>query len=178
MTREPNKNPAASIRAKLLSLSREKGEDYQRVLGRFAIERFLYRLGISAYRDRFVLKGATLFTLWTGKTHRPTKDLDLLGWGSSAIADVEQVFRATALSLIANLSKGRRSNRTTNTTEFTSDSALNLLGQRSLCRSISDLVMQFSQSLSWRRSLYSCQCQRRSFAPTHGRRRLRKSCTR
>ena len=44
MTREPNKNPAASIRAKLLSLSREKGEDYQRVLGRFAIERFLYRL--------------------------------------------------------------------------------------------------------------------------------------
>jgi predicted nucleotidyltransferase component of viral defense system len=93
MTREPNKNPAASIRAKLLSLSREKGEDYQRVLGRFAIERFLYRLGISTYRDRFVLKGATLFTLWTGETHRPTKDLDLLGWGSSAITDVEQVFR-------------------------------------------------------------------------------------
>ena len=93
MTREPNKNPAASIRAKLLSLSREKGEDYQRVLGRFAIERFLYRLSISTYRDRFVLKGATLFTLWTGETHRPTKDLDLLGWGSSAIVDVEQVFR-------------------------------------------------------------------------------------
>ncbi len=89
MTREPNKNPAASIRAKLLSLSREKGEDYQRVLGRFAVERFLYRLGISTYRDRFVLKGATLFTLWTGETHRPTKDLDLLGWGSSAIVDVE-----------------------------------------------------------------------------------------
>jgi hypothetical protein len=40
-----------------------------------------------------VLKGATLFTLWTGETHRPTKDLDLLGWGSSVIADVEQVFR-------------------------------------------------------------------------------------
>ena len=40
-----------------------------------------------------MLKGATLFTLWTGETHRPTKDLDLLGWGSSAIADVEQVFR-------------------------------------------------------------------------------------
>jgi Nucleotidyl transferase AbiEii toxin, Type IV TA system len=94
MTREPNKNSAASIRAKLLSLSKEKGEDYQRVLGRFAIEQFLYRLGNSPYRDRFVMKGATLFTLWTGETHRPTKDLDLLGWGSSAIADVEQVFRA------------------------------------------------------------------------------------
>jgi hypothetical protein len=41
-----------------------------------------------------MLKGATLFALWTGETHLPTKDLDLLGWGSSAIADVEQVFRA------------------------------------------------------------------------------------
>ncbi len=84
---------SASLSDRLLSLSREKGEDYQRVLGRFATERFLYRLGMSDYRDRFVLKGATLFTLWTGETHRPTKDLDLLGRGSSAIADVEQVFR-------------------------------------------------------------------------------------
>ena len=95
MTREqPNKNPAASIRARLLSLSQEKGEDYQRVLGRFAIERFLYRLGTSRYRDRFVLKGATLFTLWTGEAHRPTKDLDLLGKGSSAIGEVEETIRA------------------------------------------------------------------------------------
>jgi hypothetical protein len=79
MTREPNKNSAASIRARLLSLSKEQGEDYQRVLGRFAIERYLYRLEVSTYRDRFVLKGATLFTLWSGEVHRPTKDLDLLG---------------------------------------------------------------------------------------------------
>jgi hypothetical protein len=48
MTRKPNKNPAASIRARLLSLPK-KGEDYERVLGRFAIERFLYRLGISPF---------------------------------------------------------------------------------------------------------------------------------
>ncbi len=162
MTREPNKNPAASIRAKLLSLSREKGEDYQRVLGRFAIERFLYRLSISPYRDRFVLKGATLFTLWTGETHRPTKDLDLLGWGSSVIADVEQVLRdicesrkTTALSLIVNQSKGRPSKRATNITVFTSGFALNSLGRKLLCRSILDLVMRFSRSLSWRPSCAS-----------------------
>jgi predicted nucleotidyltransferase component of viral defense system len=100
MSGEPNKNVAASIRARLLSLSQEKGEDFQRVLGRFAIERFLYRLGTSPHRDRFVLKGATLFTLWTGETHRPTKDLDLLGWGSSAIADVEQVVRSICEILV------------------------------------------------------------------------------
>jgi len=88
--RQRGTNLAASIRARLLSLAQSKGEDYQRVLGRYAIERFLYRLGQSPYRDKFALKGATLFTLWTGQTHRPTKDLDLLGQGSSAIADVEQ----------------------------------------------------------------------------------------
>jgi len=91
----PRKNTAASIRARLLSLAQKKGEDYQRVLGRYAIERFLYRLGRSPYRDNFALKGATLFTLWTGHTHRPTKDLDLLGRGSSsATGEVETTIRA------------------------------------------------------------------------------------
>ena len=94
MTREKGENTAASVRARLLALAQSKGEDYQRVLGRFAIERFLYRLGRSPHRDKFVLKGATLFTLWTGQTHRPTKDLDLLGRGSSAIGDVEEIIRA------------------------------------------------------------------------------------
>ena len=93
MTRERGKNTAPSIRARLLALAQNKGEDYQRVLGRYAIERFLYRLGRSPYRDKFAVKGATLFTLWTGHTHRPTKDLDLLGQGSSAIGDVEQTIR-------------------------------------------------------------------------------------
>jgi hypothetical protein len=93
VTREKGKNTAASIRARLLALAQSNGEDYQRVLGRYAIERFLYRLGRSPYRDKFAIKGATLFTLWTGHTHRPTKDLDLLGQGSSAIGDVEQTIR-------------------------------------------------------------------------------------
>jgi len=95
VTREPRKTTAASIRARLLALAQSKGEDYQRVLGRYGIERFLYRLGRSPYRDKFTLKGATLFTLWTGHTHRPTKDLDLLGRGlSSAIGEVEATIRA------------------------------------------------------------------------------------
>ena len=62
------------------------------MLGRYAIERILYRLGRSKYRDKFALKGATLFTLWTGQTHRPTKDLDLFGQGlSSTIKEVEAI---------------------------------------------------------------------------------------
>jgi predicted nucleotidyltransferase component of viral defense system len=95
VTRESRKNTAPSIRARLLFLAQSRSEDYQRVLGRYAIERFLYRLGRSPYRDKFALKGATLFTLWTGHTHRPTKDLDLLGRGSSSdLGEVETTIRA------------------------------------------------------------------------------------
>jgi len=90
----PTRNLSASVRTRLLSLAQDGGEDYQRVLGRYAIERFLYRLGRSKYRDKFALKGATLFTLWTGQTHRPTKDLDLLGRGlSSTITEIEALIR-------------------------------------------------------------------------------------
>jgi predicted nucleotidyltransferase component of viral defense system len=90
----PTRNLSASVRTRLLSLAQGRGEDYQRVLGRYAIERFLYRIGRSKYRDKFALKGATLFTLWTGQTHRSTKDLDLLGRGlSSTITEIEAVIR-------------------------------------------------------------------------------------
>jgi hypothetical protein len=40
------------------------------------------RLGESEHGKRFVLKGALLFTLWTGEMHRPTRDIDLLGFGA------------------------------------------------------------------------------------------------
>lgn len=87
-------NLAASIRERLLQRARVTGEEFQLVLTEFANERFLYRLGASAYRDRFILKGATLFTLWEGHLHRPTRDLDLLGAGSSQIEDVVTVCKA------------------------------------------------------------------------------------
>jgi predicted nucleotidyltransferase component of viral defense system len=83
-------NSAASVRARLLNLSKQTGEDFQALLNRYAIERFLYRLGASDQSDEFILKGAMLFVVWQGNLHRPTKDLDLLGFGDStpeAVAD-------------------------------------------------------------------------------------------
>ena len=74
---------AASVRARLLARAKERGEDFQLTLVRYAIERFLYRLGKSAYRDTFVLKGAMLFALWSAEPFRATGDLDLLGLGSA-----------------------------------------------------------------------------------------------
>jgi predicted nucleotidyltransferase component of viral defense system len=89
---KPPKNIAASVRARLLSLARERGEDFQLVLTRYANERLLYRLTQSSHAPRFVLKGAALFTVWTGELHRATRDLDLLGFGDSSEENIRSVF--------------------------------------------------------------------------------------
>lgn len=87
------KNIAASIHQRLKNLLNETGEEFNLLLRRFANERWLYRLSISEYKDRFLLKGASLFTLWFNTPHRPTRDVDLLGFGSSGIADMEKIFK-------------------------------------------------------------------------------------
>ena len=55
---------AASVRARLLNLAKQSGEEFERTLVRFAAERLLYRLGASAARDRCLLKGASLLAVW------------------------------------------------------------------------------------------------------------------
>lgn len=77
MSRKSPSNVAASVQQRLLNKSRKEGEDYQHLLTRFALERYLYRLGLSRYKEKFILKGAMLFPLWGGEIHRPTRDLDL-----------------------------------------------------------------------------------------------------
>jgi predicted nucleotidyltransferase component of viral defense system len=84
---------AQSVRARLLNLAKAEGVDFNQVLVRFALERMLYRLSQSAHADRFVLKGALLFTLWYDMPHRATRDADLLGFGASDLASVVQTFR-------------------------------------------------------------------------------------
>ncbi len=95
------RNVAASVRQRLLNLSRKTGEDFQLLLTRYAVERLLYRLAESEYAARFVLKGAMLFALWTGEMHRPTRDLDLLGFGDSSEAELTKVFRRLCLPTVA-----------------------------------------------------------------------------
>lgn len=89
-------NVAASVRARLLDLARARHIEFQLLLSEFAIERLLYRLGISNYSDRFVLKGAMLFKLWPGGLHRASWDLDLLGRGVNGVADVTAAIKEIA----------------------------------------------------------------------------------
>jgi hypothetical protein len=88
------RNIGASVRARLANLAREQGADFQRILQRYAIERLLARLASSDHRDEFVLKGAMLYIAWGGGAARPTRDLDLLGYGPATIESVRQRFRA------------------------------------------------------------------------------------
>jgi predicted nucleotidyltransferase component of viral defense system len=83
---EPKKprDVGASVRARLLTLARQKGQAFELLLTRYANERLLHRLSLSPHRNRFVLKGAMLMTTWFDDPHRPTRDVDFLGYGDSA----------------------------------------------------------------------------------------------
>jgi hypothetical protein len=83
----------ASVRARLLNLAKERHQPFDLLLTRYVLERFLYRLGTTKHRQNFVLKGAMLITTWFDDPHRPTRDLDLLGFGDPDPEALLGVFR-------------------------------------------------------------------------------------
>ena len=85
---KPPVNLAKSVKDRLLNLARAEGKVFDVVLVRFALERLLYRLSLSAHRDRFVLKGGMLVTVWLDDDNRVTRDADFLGHGD---ADADQL---------------------------------------------------------------------------------------
>ena len=82
MTRRKGiRDHATSVRQRLLNLARKTGVEFSLVLERYAVERFLFRLGASGEADRFTLKGAALFRVWDAEELRPTRDVDFLASG-------------------------------------------------------------------------------------------------
>ena len=92
--RKAIRNIPASIRQRLLNLARGQGTDFERVLQRYAVERFLYRLSVSDDVDRFTLKGAALLRVWTGQELRPTRDIDFLARGARDEGAIHTALRA------------------------------------------------------------------------------------
>ena len=92
MAREP-RNVAASVRARLQNLAREQQANFQRVLTRYALERFLFRLSISPHRELFVLKGAMLYAAWLPDPFRTTRDLDLLSLADRETVPIHETIR-------------------------------------------------------------------------------------
>ncbi|CAB3868938.1 nucleotidyl transferase AbiEii/AbiGii toxin family protein [Achromobacter anxifer] len=87
------RNIAASLRARLLNKARADRQDFSLLLSRYALERILYRLSISIYREQFLLKGSLLFDLWFDMPHRPTHDADLLGFTLAEVPHLITVFQ-------------------------------------------------------------------------------------
>lgn len=86
------KNVAASVRARLGNQSKADGQTLDFLIERFAMGRLFWRLSRSRHANLFVLKGAQLFCLWQNNPHRPTRDIDFLGFGDSSQEAVKAVF--------------------------------------------------------------------------------------
>jgi predicted nucleotidyltransferase component of viral defense system len=84
---------AASVRQRLLNYARSNGRPFNEVLHYFCLERFLYRLGRSPFRERLVLKGALMFAAWQSPVTRPTRDIDLLGQVDNTVEQVVLAIR-------------------------------------------------------------------------------------
>ena len=91
--REPVRNMGTSVRARLLNLAKQRQQPHELLLTRYALERLLYRLSTTKHRERFVLKGAMLMAAWFDDPFRPTRDLDLLGFGDSDPQAMSAIFR-------------------------------------------------------------------------------------
>ncbi len=75
----------ASVRGRLEDLARQSGRPLQELMQYFVMERFLFRLSQSEYADRFVLKGALMFTVWGTPQARATRDIDLLARAENSV---------------------------------------------------------------------------------------------
>jgi len=87
------RNVGHSVFQRLLKNAKTRGEDFNLLLLRYGVERLLYRLSISTYADRFILKGASLFLVWKVQDYRVTKDADLLGFGNADTERITRIFR-------------------------------------------------------------------------------------
>lgn len=88
-----SRNLAASIRARLKQRADATKQDFNLTLTHYGLERLLYRLSISPHAGNYLLKGALLFSLWYDEPHRPTRDVDLLGFGPDNTDTAVAAFR-------------------------------------------------------------------------------------
>ncbi|WP_278366133.1 nucleotidyl transferase AbiEii/AbiGii toxin family protein [Phocaeicola barnesiae] len=71
-------NSGKSVKERLLNLSKEEHYNPQMMISRYMQERLLYRLSISNYRERFILKGGALLYAHDRFEARPTLDIDFM----------------------------------------------------------------------------------------------------
>ncbi|HEC93030.1 MAG TPA: nucleotidyl transferase AbiEii/AbiGii toxin family protein [Candidatus Atribacteria bacterium] len=87
------KNLQASVKARLQNNAKETNRPFSEILQYYGMERFLYRFSCSKYTDKFVLKGALMFTVWQVPERRTTLDIDFLANYDKRIATIEKIVK-------------------------------------------------------------------------------------
>lgn len=88
------RNMNASIKAKLKNIAKQNRKSFNLILQLYMQERLLYRLGISDYKDNFVLKGGLFLFSMTRFTGRPTRDIDFLAYRiSNDLENIKRIFK-------------------------------------------------------------------------------------
>lgn len=96
MLNTEKKNLQESIRQKLRNLAVQRKRPVDEILRYYAIERFLYRLGISNHVSRFFLKGGLMLKVWDRQGHRATMDIDLLARTSNQHENIRTIVKEVA----------------------------------------------------------------------------------
>lgn len=85
---------AVSVKDRLKNKSRSTGKTMQELLTAYGLERTIYRLSKSRYKEHFILKGGIfLYALYDGSYVRATTDIDFLAQRiSNDTEDIKRVF--------------------------------------------------------------------------------------
>jgi hypothetical protein len=86
MTRPSRATASGRAYVDLLARARREVRPSDELLTLYVLERFLYRLSVSAHRDRLILKGGMLLSAFGQR--RPTRDIDLLARTASNDPDM------------------------------------------------------------------------------------------
>lgn len=90
------KNLPASIHQRLLNTAKQSGKSLTELLLYYAMERWLYRLSVSDYADKFVLKGALTLQVWEVTPRRVTRDIDMLMYQLGSEKQLLQMLKVIA----------------------------------------------------------------------------------
>lgn len=83
---------ARQLKDLIRNLSKKKSADAQILMRNYMMERFLERISLSDYKDRFILKGGMLVAAMVGLDARSTMDLDVTVKGANvSVEDVENI---------------------------------------------------------------------------------------
>lgn len=90
-------NVAASVKARLLTIAKKTGKPYDELLKLFGMERLIYRISKSRFKEMLILKGALFFLVWNVPDRRTTLDIDFMAKYDNSAEKIAGMIREICL---------------------------------------------------------------------------------